>query len=448
MAVEGDALGSEPAWLARVNLIEYDLSEAVQHLRRLRFAEYFLICFGFYLTTDFAGILVVSVRLGMLGDPIVLMIVLVDVVLLAAAIVAYLGCGNLRPDIWRIYVFIFPVAALAAFWTGVNRALSLLFVPMEFFTWFFSILWISACITAVIVALLGMRAVRRLRWVKLSTTSRRVLELIELSRSVRSKAALGRGRGRLVNWPLGIFFLCLGLIFVLLAGLFAWLLGFFFIFKARQYLQVSAYSLLATDRRQPILFLRSFADDAAIGFAITPAEMVTKALDWSVETRLANYFMGFGPFIAIGRPGEKVPAPGAARVQLSDDQWQQWVINQMNSSSIILMYAGVSHWVVWELSRVLEAHLTEKLILLFKGSDFKEDMNDRLARAKLLFAGERWRAPMENVYHPETLVAARFDGAGGVTVFRSKRRNNDAFQIAVEIAHLASLGWLSAELTA
>jgi hypothetical protein len=39
-------------------LVEFDLSEAVQKLRHVRFAEYFLIVFGFYLLTDLAGNLI------------------------------------------------------------------------------------------------------------------------------------------------------------------------------------------------------------------------------------------------------------------------------------------------------------------------------------------------------------------------------------------------------
>lgn len=38
-------------------------------------------------------------------------------------------------------------------------------------------------------------------------------------------------------------------------------LGLFLIVRARRYFQVSADSLLAVDKRPPILFLRSFADD-------------------------------------------------------------------------------------------------------------------------------------------------------------------------------------------
>jgi hypothetical protein len=105
--------------------------------------------------------------------------------------------------------------------------------------------------------------------------------------------------------------------------------------------------------------------------------------------------------------------------------------------------------------------MTEKLILLFpspvapkgimgrrkKRRKLAEDITNRLARVKETFAGTRWQAAWDNVSTPETLIAARLEDAGDVTVFRSKRRSNDAFQIAVEIAHLAALDRLPLGLT-
>ena len=129
----------------------------------------------------------------------------------------------------------------------------------------------------------------------------------------------------------------------------------------------------------------------------------------------------------------------------------------MAASTIIVMYAGVTPWVGWELSTVVTSGFAGKLILIFfspivpKGGKrrkaelaeaFKNDMATRLAGVRAVLAGTRWQAAWEKVSSPETLVAAHFDDAGGITVLRSKRRSNDAFQIGVEIAHLMALGHL------
>ena len=83
------------------------------------------------------------------------------------------------------------------------------------------------------------------------------------------------------------------------------LLGFFLLARARGYFQIDADSLLAADRRPPILFLRSFADDEKQKYHRSYKAL----LDFSLETRLSNHFSRFGPFLAIGSPMEVCPSP-------------------------------------------------------------------------------------------------------------------------------------------
>jgi hypothetical protein len=438
-----------------LDLIEYDLTHPVQQLRYVRFAEYFLVFFGLTLPTSFAVQLFVAIR-NYAPVPLfrflVATILLADAVLMVASIIAYLGCNSLRSLNWRLYPFVFASAGLSAAFKGAALIVNLWHLAFPLSALIDGLVLAIALLGVMYSTAVAIMALRRLQSAVLPTTTSRIVDLMALSQSIRKKEAPATRRGRRVNRTLGIMFLAIGVIFVAVTG--AGLLtffGYFWLFKARQYLQVSADSLLAADRRQPILFLRSFADDPPKSIEISLSQ-ITKTLDFSVETRLANYFMDFGPFIAIGAPAESVPVPGAARVQLSDDKWQQWVMTKMNESCMILMYAGVTHWVSWELSRVLEANLVDKLILLFpsptgalKRSGFEEDMKNRLARVRATFEGTRWQSPLKNVTHPETIIAMCFDEAGSGTIFRSKRRNNDAYEIAVKIALLAKLSRLPAE---
>jgi hypothetical protein len=81
------------------------------------------------------------------------------------------------------------------------------------------------------------------------------------------------------------------------------ILAFFLIVRARHYFQVSADSLLAVDKRPPILFLRSFTDVERQRYLYTTVAL----LDFSLETRLSNHFYHFGPFIAVGSPKDTIP---------------------------------------------------------------------------------------------------------------------------------------------
>lgn len=314
-----------------------------------------------------------------------------------------------------------------------------------------------------VAALMGIVGLWELQTFQLKPSSYKVIDILTLTENVGREQGSEKQRAQPVNRARGIVFLILGILILAFFGpinlfnpITAWipLGGFWLLIKSRQNFQVSANSLLAADQRQPVLFLRAFVDDPSMVVHRTVEQMV-KVVDFSVETRLANYFMNFGPFMAVGSPGEKVPVPGAARVHLSDDQWQKWVINHIRAANIVVMYAGVTQWVAWELSHILEAGMTGKLILLFpsavtqvwrrRGMRKKfaallvEDMTNRLAQVKATFAGTPWQAAWEGVGAPETLIAARVDRTGGITLFRSKRRNNDAFHIAAEITHLIML---------
>ena len=227
---------------------------------------------------------------------------------------------------------------------------------------------------------------------------------------------------------------------------------FIALFRAKQYLQVSADSLLGRDKRPPVLFLRSFSDDPKVNAAAGIGhEGLAQLIDFSVETRLANHFMRFGPFIAVGSPQEPVPQIGAARVKLSDAEWQAAVTTWMETSSAIVMYAGTTHWVGWELKRIVEGGFSGKLIILFPPvlpfpgfwqsawlKKQKDDILKRFEHTKAAFAGTKWEDAWD-VAEPETIVCARLATDGGVAFTRSQRRSKDAYDLSAKIAHLGLL---------
>jgi len=101
----------------------------------------------------------------------------------------------------------------------------------------------------------------------------------------------------------------------------------------------SAQALLAEDNRPPVVYLRSFQDDyvTAEGTLSTPelgafggalVGGMLEALDLAggtvtEEEQLAEALKDVGPFVAIGKPGEKLPQLGASRMYLQDSEWRQ-----------------------------------------------------------------------------------------------------------------------------
>lgn len=296
------------------------------------------------------------------------------------------------------------------------------------------------------------------------TTPMTYLDAVERE---RRKQTLPRLAGNPINRTRGLLFLAAAIGVLVgqfwlpplnfaLNALIAVIIGaavFIALFRAKQYLQISADSLLGKDKRAPILFLRSFSDDPKVNAAAGIShEGLAQLIDFSVETRLANHFMGFGPFIAVGSPKEAVPQIGAARVKLSDDEWQAAVTNWMERSSVIVMYAGTTHWVGWELKRIIEGGFTDKLIILFPPilpfpgfwqtswlKRQKADIAARFERLKAAFTGTKWADAWE-VTDPETIICARLEADGSIAFTRSRRRSKDAYDLATKIAHLGLLG--------
>ena len=109
-----------------------------------------------------------------------------------------------------------------------------------------------------------------------------------------------------------------------------------------------AHIALRSDRRAPILLLRSFADEA-----LSTAER-SSDFGSSVEVAIARPVAGRGPFIAIGIPGEATPAGRAYRAYLTDADWQIAVLDWMYRSQLIVVILGRTPWVRWELETLQE----------------------------------------------------------------------------------------------
>ncbi len=139
------------------------------------------------------------------------------------------------------------------------------------------------------------------------------------------------------------------------------------IYVGRRLSQPNASRLLQIDERSPILLLRSFADDAkqirAKGLAMRVLFLGMLGRK-RLEAAIADELSRLGPFIAIGQPGERLPRLGAARAYFSDDEWQSAVIDWISRARLIVMIAGRTPWVQWELRQIVRAGQLGKLLLL------------------------------------------------------------------------------------
>lgn len=237
--------------------------------------------------------------------------------------------------------------------------------------------------------------------------------------------------GLLVFWFLSIQF---GLIMVLLSGA--------VFVKAAQAEQPSIERVREVDKRKPILLLRSFRDDQLLAPERRRYGPFVVNSIRRFEQQIANSFQEVGPLIAIGEPGEKLPQLGAARSYLADDAWQQAVLGWIGESLMIVMVAGTTQWIRWELHRILENGRQSHLIILLppdrwplalRGKKKPSNRQQRWANVQTSFAGTEWAPAMAELDIKDVLLI-QLDPGGRLTAIKADSIYVQAYQLAIMVA--------------
>jgi hypothetical protein len=129
---------------------------------------------------------------------------------------------------------------------------------------------------------------------------------------------------------------------------------------ARRFDARRAEDVVASDSRPPVLYLRSFEDDRRVAGNINVDGLHVE----TEESELAKLFRSLGPFLAVGRPQEMLSYAGAARFQFDNDDWQQHVIELLSVARLVLIRAGKSDGLLWEIQTVVRLVEPEKILLL------------------------------------------------------------------------------------
>lgn len=450
-------------------ITEIDISWPALALGVLRWSDYMLIVVGGGMALNMLQELVTSAFNAQWVQ--VMMYGAVAGFLAFGSYTGWRHTGVIDHRVWRSYLYLFLLLGALSVFGALLTAITILsqgkFLE-NLLSWLVE--WTYLYIAG--VSILGLVCVILLRRTRIAPTRIRLDELLAQLAKHRGMSALSLTKIPRNSLKHGLAYCIVGAIVLL--GTTFWslpeeskqlehtlriinqlnLFGFFCLLRARRHFQVSADSLLAVDKRQPILFLRSFSDD--------PKENYNNAqkalLDFSLETRLANHFHYFGPFIAIGSPTdsdssrrwtrwfrtrgkEALPLPGAARVLLSDDQWQRRVQDWIKSSGTIIMYSGATEWVNWELRKVVESGRTDSLILMFpeiktwRPSRRKRDIATRVACLRAVFKDSPWDEELMEFTDFSHLRAMLFRADGSMMMIRSRSRSRDSYHLAALIAH-------------
>ena len=152
-----------------------------------------------------------------------------------------------------------------------------------------------------------------------------------------------------------------------LLGLLTLPLSAFLLQMGRKLSRPDATTLLEADERAPIVLLRSFQDDEK---SVKRRNVLARLLFWGfrgrirLEEAIAGELARFGPFVAIGEPGERLPDLGAARAYFSNDEWQAAVLDWIGRARTIVIIGGTTRWVTRELQQVVASGKLHHLVLL------------------------------------------------------------------------------------
>ncbi|HEY1245797.1 MAG TPA: hypothetical protein VGF29_13310, partial [Hyphomicrobiaceae bacterium] len=267
---------------------------------------------------------------------------------------------------------------------------------------------------------------------------------------------------------------------------------------ARIMLYPGAEDLLKVDGRAPIVFLRSFRDDA-LHFEEEKTDKLShalsrenpKILEWMhrLDAMLMRFFLSgsasewekpgrrveripfepivhkqlrvFGPLIAIGRPGEKRPVLGASRKYVSDDDWRTQVMTWLEQARMIVVIAGYTDGIQWELQQIARKGYTRKVLVLLPPSrrrlPWRKIAVSLATRARLydeLNRRKRWRNMCEAIVpeadrahlrrrRVENIVGFYFARTGMPVVLscRKHTRNNYRFALRAAIHGMFCHSW-------
>jgi tetratricopeptide (TPR) repeat protein len=130
----------------------------------------------------------------------------------------------------------------------------------------------------------------------------------------------------------------------------------------------SAIEQVARAKTAPVLYLRAFNFDSrateiplwqrALGMFVIWSPISTPELGLAAMLRHRKV-----PMLAIGRPGEKEPPAGAARVYVEESHWQDFVKETVPLTSFVIWATGYTAGLRWELEHLVTNVSPRRLVL-------------------------------------------------------------------------------------
>lgn len=180
---------------------------------------------------------------------------------------------------------------------------------------------------------------------------------------------------------------------------------------------------LEEDPRPPVLYLRPFEYEERT-FVMLPTEFcrghglpIASPAHWWQPITFESYLAGavtteLGPFVALGDPNDYLPPSGAARAYLEDEAWQVAFKRLIHDAGALVMTAGVSENVRWELTTIRELELTPRLFIVTRPANGRRWYSLGWSRRR-----EREWAALAKTLEAAGLQPCPYPGDGAVVSF-------------------------------
>ena len=178
-----------------------------------------------------------------------------------------------------------------------------------------------------------------------------------------------------------------------------------------------------TAKTDSVLFLRSFSDDSfrlyspygSLGprYRFIPGRK-------RFEELISSSILGKSDFVGVGRPGESRPMLGASRTYWDHDSWKDAIKSTAARAEGLLVLAGRTPSLRWEMTQISELGLLGKSLILFPPDQHAGTVE------RYTFIDDALAFPPEHRLPDElkvTLTAIGFDAAGQPVHYTSGGRD-------------------------
>jgi hypothetical protein len=203
-------------------------------------------------------------------------------------------------------------------------------------------------------------------------------------------------------------------------------------------MQPNADEVRLLDKRSPIVLLRAFRDDLLAAPCLAGWRHFARAeRPIRLELIVANIVSSLGPFVGLGAPNERVALLGASRAQRTEMEWQGAIHEWIAAARIVVMIAGETDWLRWELGQVIAHNKVRELIILFppprRGNLPASENIGRWQNITAALENTKWHAGLVHMRVANALSVCLTD-EGAVNVVQSTSTLVPAYALALQLA--------------